>query len=610
MATQPADAKWVIFPDPNKFIGFFTDEDASQIPELASPNGQNTTVNEGDRITIRDYGFDIFPSTATLSVTAEPTPSLWTFHKRSGEQILMRAHGANLEWFDETSQDWANIGNAYTSDDFGFAEMNINTDASSFIYFGNGTENSSRWSGAHTNINGALVGGEGTVNVDSTDEFTATGSFRIGTTDVTYTGVTATSFTGCVGTPAAADGAPLAQAVTTYAAHPKGNIYLAADNRLFIAGITATPQAVYFSKYADATDFVGATIVTTSTADDPGIFNLVEGGGKVTAMVLDEQTIYMFKENIIYAATLSDSFYSLVPLKPFDGRSQTTGAKTKRSVFVGGNMVFFVSKDNRIYALQRVETIDYPQMVPISENIQPTVDVIDFSQHSGIVFGKFAYFACKASVDSSINDTVLVYNIDKGIWDTPVVNFNVREWAIYVVDGEEQLFFSDASAPNVWQVTSGPIDYEYSTLASYKTKQHILLGPTSALKELDCVFVEGYIAENTTLTINLLLDDNGFTQSLSTDFVGTETAYLFQGSDDNTFGISPFGTKRFGSSDDNSGKKKFRVFFNKGLTRNPFFNAQLEFISNGVNQQWEVIRYGFLVRPHSQPIPSNLMRAF
>lgn len=608
MPTEPRTSTWITYPSPgDNFKGYFTDVDASRVPDLGAPNGQNTTPNEGDRISIRDYGFSIFPSTATLSTTLSPTTSAWTFHKRDGEQILVRAYGANLEWFDETSQAWVNLGNAYTSADFGFAEMNINTDAVSYLYFGNAVEDWSRWTGAHTNLNGALAGAEATITVDSTTGFTATGTVRIGTTNVTYTGVTATTFTGCVGTPAAADNLAVAQGVLTSSGNPKGNIYLAADNRLFIAGITAAPQAVYFSQYADATNFAAAAIVTGSTAASPGIFNLVEGGGAVTAMVRNEETNYFFKENIIYGATLSDTLYSLVPLKPFDGRSQTTGAKSKKSVFVGGNAVFFVSKDNQIFSLERVATIDYPQMVPISRDIQPTVDSVDFSSLSGIVFGKFAYFACKSSTDAAVNDTVLVYNIEKGTWDTPVVNFNAADWAVYKQDATEELYFSDATSPNFWKVTSTPVDYQYNTLASWRTKRYDFGSPQS-VKELDGVFIEGYIADNTTLTINLYLDENGVTQSLSTEFVGTETAYLFEDQDLNPFGLSAFGSKRFGSNDDTSGKKKFRVYLNKNIRRTPFFNAQLEFVSNGSNQQWEVLRYGFQVRQHSQPIPTALMR--
>lgn len=608
MPTEPRDAQWIVYPPADgKFSGYWTKDDPSRIPELSAPMGQNTTPNEGDRISIRPYGFELFPTSTTFSTATTPTTTLWTFHLRDGSQILIGAQGSNLVWFDEVTQTYANLNSGYASADFGFAEMNVSTDLHSYLYFGNAVDDFSRWTGEHTNLDGALVGGEVVINVDSTTGFPASGTIRIGTTDVTYTGATATTFTGCVGTPAAADNTPVSDAVQTYADRPKGNIYLAFDNRLFIAGITDTPQAVYFSRYAEPTSFLGATTVSAATATQPGIFNLVEGGGAVTAMVCDEQFLYMFKENIVYGATLSDSLYSLAPLKPFDGKSQTTGAKSKRSVFVGGNRVFFVSKDNQIYALQRVETIDYPQMVPISDPIQPTVNTLNFDSLAGIVYGRMAYFSCRASVDSDNNDLLLVYNIHENTWDTPVINFGASDWAVYKINGKEELLFGDAFSPNIWRVTDTPADYEYDTTASWRTKQYDF-GQGSTLKELEAVFIEGYIDDNTELTVNLYLDDNGFTGTTSTVISGTETRFLFNTTTLNAFGLTPFGTEVFGSNIDPSGRKKFRVFLNKDLRRVPFFTAQLEFASSGINQQWEVIRYGFLLRPHSQPIPTSLCR--
>ena len=609
MGIEPRNSKWVIYPqNPGAdFLGFMTKDDPSRLPDLAAPNGQNTTTNRGDRISIRNFGYDLFPTSGTLSTTTSPTRSMWTFHLRDGTQILVVAQGASLFYFDETTQAYALLKTGYTSDDFGFAEMNINTDATSWLYFGNAVEDFSRWNGSVTHLTSALVGAEVTIPVGDTTLFTATGSVVIGTTTVTYTGKTPTTLTGAVGTPAAANGLPVSQAVVTFASNPKGNIYLAADNRLFVAGIKSSPQAVFFSKYTDATNYVSAIIVTASTATNSGIFNLVEGGGAVTAMAQDEQSIYIFKNNITYAATLSDSFYSIVPLKPFDGRSQTTGAATKRCVFVGGNRVFFVTKDNQIFSLQRLETIDYPQMVPISYPIQPTIDSFSFNAMSGIVYRDRCFFACKSSPSNTSNDILLVFNIVENTWDTPVTNFAVSEFAIYLSNGIERLLYGDSITSNVWIVTNIPQDFHYSTVASWKTKQYDFDIP-SDLKEFDDIFIEGYLAENTALIIRLLLDDNGFTQTLETTLLGTETTFLFGNALPNAFGLYSFGTERFGSNSDISGKKKFRIFLNKNLRRTPFFNAQLEFISDGENQAWEIIRYGFLVRQHSQPQPTALMR--
>ena len=78
----------------------------------------------------------------------------------------------------------------------------------------------------------------------------------------------------------------------------------------------------------------------------------------------------------------------------------------------------------------------------------------------------------------------------------------------------------------------------------------------------------------------------------------------------NNFGLTKFGVNRFGSNDDSSGKKKFRVYLNKELKINPFYNAQIEFISDGSNQQWEVLVFGFEVKLHSEPKLRKLFKNF
>ena len=72
----------------------------------------------------------------------------------------------------------------------------------------------------------------------------------------------------------------------------------------------------------------------------------------MTAMAQDEKIIYLFKKSIIYRATLTDSLYTLQALKPFDGKSQTSGAQNSEGTFVGGNGVIFETPDNQIVSLQ------------------------------------------------------------------------------------------------------------------------------------------------------------------------------------------------------------------------------------------------------------------
>lgn len=604
------DAKWVIIGDNERFSGYETKNDPSKVASGANPQGQNTSINNGDRISIRDEGYQIFPENGTESVTSAPVHSLKNFRRRDGENLMVRGQGTSLEWYDEYQNDWENLNSGYsTGTEFGFAEYNINTDQRSYVYFGNGVEPFSRWTGAHTNISVALAGGEATINAIDTTGFTATGTIRVCGTDVTYTGVTSTAFTGAAGTPACAANRGITQAVQTYASNPKGNIYLVANNRLFIAGVTSTPQAVFFSQYGDATSFVTSSLVTDTTAESSGIFNLAEGGGGVTAMAQDEGSIYIFKRTIIYKATLSDSLYTLQPLKPFDGKSKTTGAISQKSTFAGGNGIFFITPDNQIMNLARIESYDYPQINAISDSIKPTIDTAIFTSSTGIFYKDKAYFSAKSDSNSTANDVVFVYNFPLQAWESPVVGWPVSDWAIYSDGGLERLYFGHSINPNTYLVIPEALDNGLGVAANWRSKQFDFDIPQS-LKEIDNVFVEGYLTENTNLTISLLLDENGNKQIFSTEFSGDETTYLYDSPEYNVFGFEPFGVERFGSNQADDGRTKFRVYLNKDLRRVPFYTAQIEFASDGEAQSWEIDRFGFLVRESSQPEDRTIYRSF
>ena len=609
-----SNGKWAYI---KTFKGYQTKDDPSKIEAGANPQGQNTTIFNGDRVSVRDFGYDIFPSTSIASTTEEGIESLHTFRKRDGSNIMMRSFGTYIQYYEEGNNTWEYLKTGLSSADFGYADANINTDQTSYVYFGNSVDNFMRWDGAHSITNGAVTSTATMILVDDTNPFTLGNSTTTGNviycgveipyTDVSANGLQVDSAHACD------ENRGIARTIKSFpdtVDYPKGNIYLAANNRLFIAGIASTTQAVYFSAYADHDNFSAAEIVTDSTAASPGIFNLAEGGGGVTGMALDENSIYIFKRALIYKAILSDSLYTLTPLKPFDAKSQTVGA-VKGSVFTGLNAVYFVTPDNKIMSLQRVETIDTPQVIPISDPIEPTVAGLNFASTTGIVFGDRAYFAMKSSDDLLTNDTVFVWNIHKEFWDSPVLGFNTSEFMIYrdADNEEEKLYYGDASNPNVWEITNTPLDYTYGVTANWRTAQ-LDFGLPAVQKEIDNIYIEGYISPNTTLSVSLLLDENGYTQVFKTDFIGTESDYIYTNNSYNIFGLSAFGTERFGSNDDFTGKKKFRVYLNKDLKRVPFYNAQIELASDGENQQWEVTTIGIHYAPYSQPEDRGLYRSF
>lgn len=600
------DAQWVTV---DQFTGYKTKQDASKLDTGANPNGQNTFINDGDKILVRDYGTELFPSDGTASTTISSVNSLHTFRKRNGENIMMRAQGSLVEWYEEGNDSWEYLKTGLTpSSTFGFADFNVNTDQYSYTYFGNAIDAAMRWTGNHTLINGGVTSTATSVIVDSTSGFPASGTIIYCGTEIAYSAKTPTTFL-VVSAHACSDNEGVAEAVSTDANDPRGNIYLAADNRLFIAGVTSSSQSVFFSAYGDATDFSVQSLISSSTYSAPGIFNLVEGGGGVVGMAQDESGIYMFKNSIIYKAKLSDSLYTLSPLKGFDGKSQTNGAINQKTIFSSGNSIFFITPDNQIMALQRVEQVDYPQIVPISDVIKPTVDQMVFTSSTGIVYRDKAFFAARSSSDSAYNDTVLVWNIRKGAWESPIIGWNVLDWVVYNDGAGEDLYFGHALNPDVYHLTSTQLDNGFGFAANWRSKLYDFGLPTQQ-KEIENFYVEGYISDNTTLSISLLLDENGFTQTYTANLTGTETGFIYDSPEFNLFGFHPFGYERFGSSSNVSDRKKFRVYLNKNLRRVPFYNAQVEFASDGESQQWEILRFGFLVRPHSQPEKGSLYRSF
>ena len=605
------NAEWTIVGDDEVFTGYHTKSDPSKVAMAANPQGQNTVINDGDRISIRKEGYELFPESGTLATSTENIKSMHTFRRRDGENILMRTYSDKLEYFDESGNQWEVLRDGYTTGtEFGFADYNINTDQTSFVYFGNAHEDFSKWTGVKTNLTQDVKTGTTTIHVeDGVTGWKTSGSLVFCGTEHDYSARSSNTMT--LSTSAKVDcssGRAVAEAVSTSSTLPKGNKYMVANNRLFISGLTSTPQIVAFSEYGNADNF-NINLVSDSTAADPGAFNLAEGGGAVTAMVQDESSLYFFKKSIIYKATLDDTLYTLNALKPFDGKSQTVGAVSKNSVFAGGNGIFFITPDNQIMNLTRVENVDHPQIVPISDKIKPTTDAGNFASSSGIFYRDKAYFSFQANDDSSVNDTVLVYNQSEQQWESPVVGWNASVWSIYNDGSGDKLFFGDSNTNNTYQVTPGAQDGKFGLTANWRSKLYDF-GLPHQQKSISNVFVEGYIAENTDLEISLLLDEDGFTQSYNTTLDGANDQYIFDATEYNRFGLSPFGSERFGSNDDFSNLRPFRIYLNKDFRKVPFYRAQLEFASDGDNQSWEVLRYGFKVEPESRPLDRNLYKSF
>lgn len=93
---------------------------------------------------------------------------LFNFKKSQGSiEYLIKAYSTYMEVYHPTAG-WFKLKTDFTADqEFGFVSSLVNTDNDDFVYFCNRTEPYQRWRGSATLLNGALVGAETTITVDS-----------------------------------------------------------------------------------------------------------------------------------------------------------------------------------------------------------------------------------------------------------------------------------------------------------------------------------------------------------------------------------------------------------------------------------------------------------
>jgi len=441
----------------------------------------------------------------------------------------------------------------------------------------------------------ALAGLSGTPTFEiRRAKFDVSGYLRIGTTDVSYSGITATSFTGCSGTPIAADNAAVTQRVSLTYGAPRGNIFLVEKTRVFVAGVEKSPSSVYYSKIASSTDF---SFSATRVAGEGGVIDTPEGGGAITGLGIQENLIYILKNDIIKSVYFTQDADDL-PVIATVIEAPNVGASYFMGVFKTDNQVYYTSKEGAVKSVSRVASIDTIQALQLSDPISGLVKDLDFTAPAGIFFKQRAYIACRQS-GSTFNDVVLVFNFQKGAWEAPFIGWNVGAWMIY---GNE-LYYGSSTNPETYKIDTTRFDdnnLPYDSVVRFSATN---FGEPSLPKGFNAIFLEGYISPNTTITIRALFNYNGSQEIRQTTLAGSESAYIVSSSSYGVLGAYPLGTYPFGSTtEEQSDINKFRVYL---LTpEQPFYEISLEVSSSDVGARWEILRFGYAVIMRSAEVQS------
>lgn len=438
--------------------------------------------------------------------------------------------------------------------------------------------------------------------------FDTSGVVTIGGVDINYTGTSGYTFTGCSVLPSS----PIAGDIIIQ--KPKrarlidfrGGVGMAHNGRIH-ARLENKKSVSNYSKLDNPDDW------TTGADDGDGGAKEIEQGGPITAYGRDEENLYIFKKRQIKILKFKQTGDRVdVPvyssLKPADDKSTTSGAIGQKSTFHSPNGVIFVTEDKELIHLTRKESIDYPQLITISDLISPTFKAGIHDEAAGIVYKSKVYYAFKQDSDSSFNDTVIVYDLIRQIWYAPYVGWNVNDWTII----DNKLRWHSSINSNTYELQSDFMDDDsaYTTILRTHSED---FGEPFFQKTSDGVAVEAYLSDNFKGMVTILYDDDGFTDRLEIEIDLENSAddrnHVLKDTEYNLFGSSPFGTQRFGSNENMEGMKRY-IFIIPIKANIQFFNISVQISTDKQNCNYELIRYAYhiltMIQVHQQKFIKNI----
>ena len=576
--------------------GLVTTQEASDLPLNAGVLVQNLDISSGGGIGPR-AGRTLFGNRTT---TKGKISAIYNFKTREGNERPVRVRTSLLEYYDPVNDTWNTLKTGLNTNLItGFAPYN--TSSVNQLYISNGTDNYTLWNGAVTNLNGALSGGEATITVDDASDFASTGTLIIGGhQNITYTGTTSTTFTGCSNTPAASDDVGVTQLTSeptlTGASNPLGSILLSADARMWI-GKNST---LIGSQVRDAEDFSSSS---PRVPDEGVLEDFVEGGGKITALHTQDGAKVVFMEDaiILYQLIQQNVATDEYPLRTSLLLGPSEGCITQKGV-VGSKYGTFYISERGLNVLRRQGNASLAALQPVFlfDDIRPTIKDYVFDSDSCIgLWDERIHVACKFNSGSSNNDRIIVYDIRTG-GVVIVIGWYINQFITY-----NNAFYGAASSEqncfklyDTFTDDSAPID------AKWRTRRNDFEIPAKE-KELYTIYIEGLIATGTKLDFTIRYDDDGSRKTVDKSINGaTSNKYIFQTTTPNTLGVKELASEPLaGTVAGTDDLNKFRVYLE--LAVDTMYNFDLTIGSSSDGARWKVTQYA----PHvisKDTIPEHL----
>lgn len=594
----------------NYKLGYRNREDITNLPPgVLVVGSQNVLTTTEERVTLRKgYTLDGAGTSVIAAILASYD---WDMH--IGEERHLRAGfnttGSNgrLQYRYVDSNDdvtWRDLMTGLTSIDFNFTTFwDFTTEKKDFLLFVDGSSNIYEWSGgiatyASSTVNTVTIEGTETIAEKNFYNLAPFGTFVISAVEYGYTGVSGTQFTGVTPDPTLGGytaGTVIHQKVKTTANSAMTSIpstfanALIANlrNQIYIGSLT--DRTVYVSKLNNYKDY---NFVTPRVVGE-GALATLDGVPTTLIPQEDKMTISAGKDQwyetkFTLSSDLSKESFEIIRLKTTArqaARSQAATTKIK-------NDIAFISFEPTLNTIGRIQNVVLTQQTEnISNSIKNDFDTYDFDDCSTAYFREFIYVAVPKE------GIVRIYNLINGFWEAPQI-LPISRFAI--IEGE--LFGHSYTTSETYKLFDGsndrispdspgnPIDaravFSYN---NYGTRTHE--------KEINEFYTEGYISSNTELTLGLVYEIDGCAINTMFNLSGV-SGFVCKRTSDASLGKVSLGKNPLGSSlsqtDPTQLPPKFRWI--RTFPMRKFFEHQVSYSSNGLNQEWQILAFGPRVR--------------
>jgi len=534
-------------------------------------------------------GFTIFGASDT---TTEPITGEMSWKTARGDEIVVRhrndgSTAGTGEFYITSIGEWTEFYNGLGTTQFqATTDYWDTTEAQDALLFVVGDANIYYWSGGVTTFASATAN---TITKEGTTSWLEEGFITGGTTQVTINGTVytytggedTTILTGVSPDPTAGGhtiGDTVFQTVRTTSNKPasglSNDLIAVHRNQLYIGDLTR--QDINISKVGDYTNYTTATVPRVV-----GESAVITPNEPPTAFIAQEDNIYISTFNQWYNVvwTLSDDLSGEAVSIRLLKSSPRGGAINQNSVFKIKNDILYISNEPTINSLGRVENVDTPQSKDLSDPIKLELESYTTTNCSGKFWLNNAYFNFPSE------GKTLVFNIEKGYWEAPQI-LPVRVMSVF----EGDLIGHSNSVVESYKMFDGTND-NGNAMEAKAVFSYLDYGTQIHQKGFTEWATVGLISSNTLLKQTINYDYKGYTRVQEFEIKGDDTKIIFALTQGGNLGKKPLGHNPLGSTGDEVDTlQKFRVI--KVTNKTDFYEVQNEYLSNDIDQQWQLLVQG------------------